>query len=170
MKVSPPAVPVSRNVTLLSHLDSYNSYSAGCGYVHADGREYACIGTDTGTADVAPSSLVIAALNIAAVSTQPFAGVVAIFNDFNPAGTPGDFSATIAWGDGTTTDGVIRPDAGGGYEVFGTKTFAQPGILGTASVSEQTADAHHRQDEDKQGRDQPRRGDRDGKAEHEHGR
>lgn len=41
---------VSRNVTLLAHIDSYNEYAAGCSYVHADGREYACIGTDTGTA------------------------------------------------------------------------------------------------------------------------
>jgi choice-of-anchor B domain-containing protein len=41
---------VSRNVTLLAHVDSYNAYSAGCSYVHADGREYAFLGTDTGTA------------------------------------------------------------------------------------------------------------------------
>jgi len=41
---------VSRNVTLLAHIDSYNEYSAGCSYVHADGREYAFLGTDTGTA------------------------------------------------------------------------------------------------------------------------
>jgi len=41
---------VSRNVTLLAHIDSYSEYAAGCSYVHADGREYACIGTNTGTA------------------------------------------------------------------------------------------------------------------------
>jgi choice-of-anchor B domain-containing protein len=52
----PAALPadaaVSRNVTLLSHLDNYVTYSACCRYVHSDGREYAVIGTDTGTSIV----------------------------------------------------------------------------------------------------------------------
>ena len=44
--------PVSRNVTLLSHLDSYAGYSACWSYVHHDGREYAVLGTTTGTSIV----------------------------------------------------------------------------------------------------------------------
>jgi len=44
--------PVSRNVTLLAHLDTYNAYSACCAYVHSDGREYAIVGTDIGTSIV----------------------------------------------------------------------------------------------------------------------
>jgi len=43
---------VSRNVILLSHLNQYHAYSACCRYVHADGREYAILGTDTGTSIV----------------------------------------------------------------------------------------------------------------------
>ncbi|HET9252834.1 MAG TPA: choice-of-anchor B family protein, partial [Candidatus Eisenbacteria bacterium] len=43
---------VSRNVTLLSHLDDYGTYSALCTYVHSDGREYAVLGTTTGTSIV----------------------------------------------------------------------------------------------------------------------
>jgi choice-of-anchor B domain-containing protein len=40
----------SRNVNLLANVNSYPGYSACCSYVHADGREYACIGTQNGTA------------------------------------------------------------------------------------------------------------------------
>ena len=43
---------VSRNVTLLSHLDNYDTYSACWTYVHSDGREYAVLGTTTGTSIV----------------------------------------------------------------------------------------------------------------------
>ncbi len=48
-----PAAPVSRNVALLAHVDEYGAqglYSACWGYVHPDGREYAVIGHETGTA------------------------------------------------------------------------------------------------------------------------
>ena len=43
---------VSRNVTLLAHLDNYGTYSACWTYVHSDGREYAVLGTTTGTSIV----------------------------------------------------------------------------------------------------------------------
>src|SRR5690349_25008677 len=46
------AYAVSRNVTLMGHLDNYAAYSACCRYVHSDGREYAILGTDTGTSIV----------------------------------------------------------------------------------------------------------------------
>ena len=43
---------VSRNVTLLAHLDPYVANSACCAYVHSDGREYAIVGVDIGTSIV----------------------------------------------------------------------------------------------------------------------
>ncbi|HSQ61473.1 MAG TPA: choice-of-anchor B family protein [Acidobacteriota bacterium] len=46
------AAPQSRNVELLSQLDSYAGYSACWSYVHHDGREYAILGTTTGTSIV----------------------------------------------------------------------------------------------------------------------
>jgi len=46
------AYAVSKNVTLLGHLDNYAAYSACCSYVHSDGREYAVLGTTTGTSIV----------------------------------------------------------------------------------------------------------------------
>jgi choice-of-anchor B domain-containing protein len=49
---SPAAAAISRNVTLLAHLDNYGTYSACWTYVHHDGREYAVLGTSTGTSIV----------------------------------------------------------------------------------------------------------------------
>lgn len=46
------AEPQSRNVELLSTMDNYAGYSACWSYVHHDGREYAILGTTTGTSIV----------------------------------------------------------------------------------------------------------------------
>lgn len=46
------ASAVSRNVQLLAHLNSYTRYSACTAYVAPDGREYAVLGTETGTSIV----------------------------------------------------------------------------------------------------------------------
>ncbi len=49
-------VPITRNFTLLAHKDEYplgptaNAYSSCWSYIHSDGREYAAIGTNAGTA------------------------------------------------------------------------------------------------------------------------
>jgi choice-of-anchor B domain-containing protein len=47
-----PAASISKNVTLLAHFDNYTRYSACWSYVHHDGREYAVLGTETGTSIV----------------------------------------------------------------------------------------------------------------------
>jgi choice-of-anchor B domain-containing protein len=51
--LAPPAgAQVSKNVTLLAHLNQHPGYSACWSYVHHDGREYAILGTTDGTAIV----------------------------------------------------------------------------------------------------------------------
>jgi hypothetical protein len=64
------------------------------------------------------SSVVIAPLEAAA-----FTDVVARFTDANPNGQPGEFSASINWGDGQTTAGTVARD-GAGFKVTGTHTYA----------------------------------------------
>ncbi|HVX62653.1 MAG TPA: DUF4214 domain-containing protein, partial [Pirellulales bacterium] len=62
-------------------------------------------------------------------------GVVASFADANPVAEPGDFIATIEWGDGTTSSGDIAAAAnGGGFEVSGSHVYAEGG---THSISVQ---------------------------------
>jgi hypothetical protein len=57
--------------------------------------------------------------------------VVATFIDENPAPTLSDYTASIAWGDGTISEGTITPDGTGGFNVTGTHTYAAAGIFNT---------------------------------------
>ena len=57
---------------------------------------------------------------------QAFTGTVATFTDSDTANVAGDFTATINWGDGTTTAGVIT-DTAGTITVTGTHTYAGSG-------------------------------------------
>ena len=62
----------SRNATLLSSMNIYSQYTGVWGYVHPDGREYAALGTRTGTSIVRLT-----------VPTAPadFDGVLAVLRD-----------------------------------------------------------------------------------------
>src|SRR5262249_46404585 len=53
-----------------------------------------------------------------------FTATVATFSDANPNGTAAEFSAAIAWGDGTTSAGTVTANATGGFAVDGTHTYA----------------------------------------------
>ena len=56
----------------------------------------------------------------------PFSGAVAKFLAADVKGT--DYKATISWGDGQVTPGVVASDAGN-LSVTGTKTYAVPGAF-----------------------------------------
>jgi hypothetical protein len=70
-------------------------------------------------------------LPVQVLEHQPFSGPVAVFSDPDRAAFPGDFSATIDWGDGTATQGTITQPGGPGnvFAVSGTKTYNQEGIF-----------------------------------------
>jgi len=57
---------------------------------------------------------------------SPFSGVVATFTDANTANTAGDLTATIDWGDGNTTTGIVSGGSGT-FSVSGTHTYASAG-------------------------------------------
>jgi uncharacterized protein (TIGR03118 family) len=61
--------------------------------------------------------------------------IVATFTDANPAGNPGDFTATIDWGDGITSVGrVERAGKGGtGFQVVGSHVYRAPGAFAVSS-------------------------------------
>jgi uncharacterized protein (TIGR03118 family) len=64
---------------------------------------------------------------IPAIEGLPFSGVVGTFTDDNPRADINDFTATIDWGDGSTTTGVITPNntPGSGFIVTATHTYAE---------------------------------------------
>jgi hypothetical protein len=55
-----------------------------------------------------------------------FSGAVATFTDTDTVNVAGDFTATINWGDGTTTPGTIS-GGGGAFSVSGSHTYANAG-------------------------------------------
>lgn len=60
------------------------------------------------------------------IEGQSFTHTVATFTDPDSTAKPGDYSATISWGDGTTSTGTIR-GSGGSFSVSGTHTYAEEG-------------------------------------------
>ena len=72
----------------------------------------------------APPNLTVTAQKISATVGQQFSGVVATFTDVDPKATAGNFTATINWGDGTTTQGTVTADPKGGFDVSGSHTYS----------------------------------------------
>ena len=65
---------------------------------------------------------------VTASEGQPFSGRVATFVSANVGSTAGDFTASIDWGDGSaTTPGTVDANAQGGFDVFGSHTYAEAG-------------------------------------------
>ena len=65
-----------------------------------------------------------------AISPTLFAGSVATFTDADAAGTVGDYTATIDWGDGSTSSGIVTGPDGGPFRVSGSHAYAPtPSLL-----------------------------------------
>jgi hypothetical protein len=82
--------------------------------------------TVTDSASVADAALT-ANCATAASSLQLFNGRVANLVDANPIGTLSDFSATIDWGDGSTSAGTLSGT--GPFTVAGTHTYGTTGLF-----------------------------------------
>jgi hypothetical protein len=87
--------------------------------------------TATTTATVADAPLT-AKCATPTVSTASFSGTVATFTDANPFAPVSDFTATIDWGDGSTSAGVVTGPMGGPFTVSGSHTYA---TLGTHNIT-----------------------------------
>jgi hypothetical protein len=57
-----------------------------------------------------------------------FKGNVATFIGSIIGGTASNYTASINWGDGHTTSGIIRPTGNNNFSVYGTNTFAAAGV------------------------------------------
>ncbi|HEX6476450.1 MAG TPA: hypothetical protein VF005_04190 [Acidimicrobiales bacterium] len=75
----------------------------------------------------------------------PGTGTLASFTDADPNGALSDFSATINWGDGSSSAGTITTNAGGGWDVSGSHVYATLGefpasvVISDAGGSKTTA-------------------------------
>jgi len=80
----------------------------------------------SGTATVADAPLA-ATCAAPPVSPMSFNGAVASFTDANPFGTVADFAATINWGDGASSAGIVSGPAGGPFTVSGSHVYVATG-------------------------------------------
>ncbi len=89
--------------------------------------------TASGTATVSsgnigPQNLV--AQPFSATAGQAFANqTIGTFSDSDPNVSLSDFAATIGWGDGTTSNGLIASIGSGNYLILGGHTYANGGSL-----------------------------------------
>ncbi len=113
------------------------------GYKVTGSHTYAVVGTyypkvtinDTGGATamatatgVISGKLTAKAVAFSVVEGEPFGTkAVADFSNGNPAAAAGNFSATITWGDGSTSAGTIVSDGMGGFFVKGSHTYPDEG-------------------------------------------
>src|SRR5262249_32718203 len=82
--------------------------------------------TSQAVATVTPPPAAVQATGtlINAVVGQQFSGTVATFTAQDTSAQPGDFTATIDWGDGSTSTGTVVADPNGGFDVTGTHTYS----------------------------------------------
>jgi hypothetical protein len=83
--------------------------------------------TDTATVNEA-DSLSGTPVQFSAPSGSSFTTTVANFSDSDTTAVPGDFVATINWGDATTSAGTVS-GGGGMFQVSGTHTYAGTGTF-----------------------------------------
>jgi hypothetical protein len=82
----------------------------------------------TATASVADAPISAAGVALSITEGTAFSGVVATFTDPDPGAVATDYTATIAWGDGTTSAGSIAFNpARAAFTVSGSHTYAQAG-------------------------------------------
>jgi hypothetical protein len=86
-------------------------------------------GTASSLADVTgPGGLLTAfGASPAFVAGTSSSALVATFTDTNTASIPGQFTATIAWGDGTASSAGVVSVAGAGFSVSGSHAYAAAG-------------------------------------------
>jgi hypothetical protein len=88
--------------------------------------------TDDGAPTTVTASVQVVALlatgeTITATEAKVFHGEVATFQSANLSARVGDFSATIDWGDGHTTTGVVVSNGGNTFGVLGAHSYADEG-------------------------------------------
>ena len=85
--------------------------------------------TATGAAStsVADAALTVTGASVSAVEGAGVSGTVASFTDADPTAAVSDYSATINWGDQTSSAGTVTANGSGGFVVSGSHVYAEEG-------------------------------------------
>jgi hypothetical protein len=123
------------NATIAANGSGGFDVTGGHTYAHAGNKtlSFTVHGAGTGltsaisSATVNNAAITTTTAAITATEGSSYNGNVAHFTDANALASATDFTASINWGDGTTTAGVITANAGGGFDVAGVHTYAEEG-------------------------------------------
>ena len=83
--------------------------------------------TINGTATVADAPLAATPLSFTVAKKTTFTRTVAVFSDANAGSSAADFTASIAWGDGSHSPGTVSALPGGGFAVGGSHRYDSKG-------------------------------------------
>lgn len=127
------STPSTGSVTL----NADGSYSVSGSHTYAEEGSYttsvtvkdsgSLSATGTGSAKVADAALTLTVF-VASALPHHSAGVAATFTDADPAGQVSDYTATITWGDGTTsTIKVVKNPVGKGFALAAAHSYSKAG-------------------------------------------
>jgi Fibronectin type III domain len=129
---SPSPGKVAANTGQLTGTHTYTNegtYHASFTYTNSDGFPE----TRPFDVKVQDAPLTASGVPVSATAGTAFKATVATFTHAKPAGAASDYTATINWGDGSSsTAGTISAAAGGGFEVKGSHTYAAAGKYTTS--------------------------------------
>jgi len=110
------------------------SYSVATSITDVGGSTVSASGTATvGDAVLSASGFDLSGSEAVSTGTVEAAS----FTDANPNAAAGDFTATIDWGDGTSSTGTITPGAEGGFSISGAHTYVEEGrYTATTSIAD----------------------------------
>jgi len=108
-----------------SHIySSAGTFTISVTFVSAGGSK----ATITSTAKIADAPLTGSLSQLPnIINGTPLNGEVATFTDGNPLGAASDFTASITWGDGHSSDGKVTALGDGKFSISGENVFATPG-------------------------------------------
>ena len=90
------------------------------------------------TATVPDAPIAATAIPLSLTEGQAFTGTVAHFTDANPISLPSNYNVTIAWGDGTTTPGVVAASPSGGFDVLGQHSFEEGTFVTSVAITDES--------------------------------
>jgi hypothetical protein len=85
-----------------------------------------------GTLTVTAAPLSATGVNFLAPAGGPYGGPVATFANPDPFASAASYTATITWGDGSSSAGLISDNGDGTFSVSGTHTYTDPGSYAVA--------------------------------------
>ncbi len=91
------------------------------------GTQATATATAQGGVVVGDAPLQATGINLSLTESTSFSGPVAHFTDADPNDSPGDYDATIVWGDGRSSAGTVGGTAAAGFTVSGQHTYGEDG-------------------------------------------